>query len=44
MANISDMTSDEIKARYSELRQMEENGTLDDAGRSELQQMRDLME
>jgi hypothetical protein len=41
-SNFTDST-DDIQARFSELRDREESGTLDDAGRAELQQLRDRM-
>lgn len=50
MAFYDDMTSnfadstDEIQARFNELKDREESGTLDDAGRTELQQLRDRMQ
>jgi hypothetical protein len=36
-------STDDIQARFSELRDREESGTLDDAGRAELQQLRSRM-
>jgi hypothetical protein len=41
-SNFADST-DDIQDRFSELRDREESGTLDDAGRAELQQLRDRM-
>lgn len=38
-SNFSD-SADEIQARFNELRDREESGTLDDAGRAELQQLK----
>lgn len=44
MKSNSGNISDEMKARYQELRDKEQSGMLDDAGRMELQDLRDRME
>ena len=46
MSAMDDMQSDMggMKERYDELRQQAEDGSLDDAGREELDQLRDRFE
>lgn len=41
-SKFGDMSQD-MQDRYNELRDKEESGTLDDQGRTELQQLRDRM-